>query len=534
MKLLLPKVTLPSASSLLPLMVGLLCAGLFLMAGLILIQPHLDPRPMQSANVAAVSAHGFKGLRAVLEAEGYETTLNRSESGPMPKKADLAIVTFDQDVAFYNELNEHFEAVPAPEEPAVSESASASESSAEAAERRRKEEAQREAEASASRSYADANSTSASAPAEAVDDKKEEHYVSPSAEKSNRLLYKPLARAVLVVAPKWQAESVKSRPRWARDAQLVPPLTIFNQLTLLSPVIAEPITREDVVTYRIKYKRLPYVLTRAPGAKPASYALSPADGQTVITKAYTSGQIRALQSLRGPNLTPLLIGPDGEVLLSKVEPLPGDKPFAGPVYLLSDPDLLNNHILSDPERVAGALSIIRAVGGEEAKSVVFDVTYNYLAHEQNMLYHVSRAPFVGIPLALLVLGLALMWSAFVRFGPAFDPTREAAHGRGAIVLADNAARIIAKAGREAKLAPAYAQVIRDQVLKTTGMTAHTLSAADDMAERLSVRYQTTEPYSTLLRDAQTVGGPMQLLSLARRLHEWKRQIAHPQLPKTET
>ncbi|ESQ78422.1 hypothetical protein [Asticcacaulis sp. YBE204] len=535
----LPPIKIPPLTHFLPLLVGVMCFGLFAMAGLMLITPHLEPSPRGPAgNPIALSAQGFKGLRDVLKADGYPVTLNRQETGPQAV-SDLAIVTLDSDAAIYNSDREYVEGEEKPKKiQSISSSSSSSTSSVSAsqassssfdtasASKAAQEDYKREmAEASASKASQDASSTSAQAADPAKTEKDEDVYATPSAEKGKRLLYAPVGRAVLVVAPKWDANPMTRHPRWAADPFLKHSGDIFTQLTLLSPIHSTCIRVEGDCAYRITYKRLDYRVTRAPAAKPRSYALVPAAGQSVITRGYTSGRIRGLQSITGPNLTPLLLGPNGEVLLSRVNPMPGDKPFKAPVYLLSDPDLLNNQILADPERVAGALSLIDSVAPKTKTkpSVVFDVTFNSLAYEQDFMHHVARAPFVGIPLALIVMALALMWSAFSRFGPAHDPATDTPHGRGVVVLADNAARLIAKAGRQPKLAPAYAQMIRDQVLKATGLFQHT-SAPDDMAERLSEKYNTLERFSALSAEAQKLTNPMQLLTWARRLHQWKSAI----------
>ncbi|MFT3996187.1 MAG: hypothetical protein QM667_02180 [Asticcacaulis sp.] len=514
------KKALPPVTSFLPAIVGVLIVGLFLMAGLALLTPHLEPEPRgPRGNVTGYSAQGFKGLREILDARGATTALARQETGPV-SVADLAIVTLDSDGAIYNDDPEYSEPVevPASESASTSSSSSSSSSSFNSA----SVEADRQramAEASASQASQNASSTSAQTGAGREDG----DWAKPNAEKSTRLLYKPVGRVVLVVAPKWDADLMPSHPRWGIDPFLKHPDDIFLQLALLSPIHKTAMKEADgSVSYRIDYRRVDYSLTRAPAAKYRSFALNPAAGQDVVRKAYTSGRIRGLQSIRGANLTPLLLGPDGEVLLSRVNPMPGDKPFKAPVYLLSDPDLLNNQILSDAERVAGALSIIDAVA-PGAKTVNFDVTFNDLAYEQDLMHHVARAPFIGVPLAMIVLALGMLWSALSRFGPAHDPATDTPHGRGVTVLADNAARLIAKAGREPKLAPAYAQMVRDQALKAVGLTQHR-AAPDDLAERLSEKHNTPERYSALRAEADRVRNPMQLLNWARRLHAWKHQI----------
>jgi hypothetical protein len=544
MKIPLINKTLPPFTSLLPFIVGLLCTGLFLICSLMLITPHLEPKQNRpNGNVTAVSANGLMGIREVLDASGAKTRLNRIDNGPRGPLADLVIINLDTDFAVYSKFNEE----QSPKSPSSESDLSAQSSTPNTPETAQDPEAEDNArlkkEYEAARLYGEANSTSY-VPNEKdfrpneVDDYSR-YYKTPNPEKSNQILYEPLGKAVLITAPKW--ETFKPTPknaRWATDPNIQNERDVFSQLTLLSPVRAKQIKGEVPETYSISYKKVPYIMTRGPQSpnKAQSYALTPAAGQSIITKGYSSGKITALQSISGPNLTPLLLGPNGEVLLSKVNPMPGDKPFKAPVYLLSDPDLINNQALSDPERVAGALSLIKAITADaKTPDIVFDITFNDFAYEQDIMHYISRPPFLGVPLAFLILGLVVVWAAFARFGPAFNPKTDIPHGRGVTILADNAARLMAKVGREPKLGPAYAQIVRDQVLRNLGYGVKTVRSPDELAELLSEKFATPDRYSKLFSDAQTLNGPSALLSWAQRLHNWKQAIIRPATAKkTET
>lgn len=449
---------LPPLNSLLPLVAGLLIVGAFLIAGLLLIVPNVDPETPPKGAVTAVSVNGFKGLREVMEARGQETRLNRKATGRREATDDLMIVTLDGDMGLYN---------PLPDESG--------------------------------------------------------NYDAPNPEKSRQILYAPLGKAVLVVAPKWQTPLADPRkPRWAAPGRIVTPAEIQSQLALLTPVSATTHEQDDETVQTLRYKDIDYDIVSA--NRSAAYAISPAPGQDIVRTGFASGRITGLQSISGPNLTPLLVGPGGEVLLSKVNPTGDDKPFAAPVYLLSDPDLLNNHALAQPERLAAMLRVLEQLAGKPKPSVVFDITFNDLASDSSLLHHISRPPFVGVPLALMALALALVWAAAARFGPPVDPIAEAPHGRGVRILADNAARLVAKAGRETKLMPTWAQNVRDQVLAHEGFTPNTLMSADEMADRLSERHNTDEFYGNLFTEATTVSSIGPALALARRLNHWKTQI----------
>ncbi|WP_140986255.1 hypothetical protein [Asticcacaulis tiandongensis] len=491
-----PALKMPKVSfeRMLPILSGGLIAGLFVIAGLILLSPNIEPETPPKGVVTSVAINGFQGLRKALEAEGYRTRLNRQEAGRRVKTDDLMIVTLDGDAVLYEQVVEGVTVSPL----SVREEAQAPASG--------------QKDVTRGRDFW----------AKVLDD---EHYVSiPNHVKSHQILYEPLGRAVLVVAPKWTVSAPDPRkPRWAGQAAIIAGDGVQFQLGLLSP---QHVTegKNGAVTY--SFNPHDWLLVRADHERGQSYAIKPAVGQDIVSTGFTSGKITGLQSISGSNLTPLLVGPNGEVLLSKVNPLADEEPFAAPVYLLSDPDLLNNSMFAHPERMAGMLKVIdQLTGAEPAKAkVVFDITFNDLAQDSDLMHHISRPPFVGVPLALMVLALGLVWVAAARFGPAHNPYSETPHGRGVRTLADNAARLVAKAGRETKLMPAYAQLVRDQVLKQAGFVPNALMTADEMADRLSERHGTDEFYGNLFAETDTVKGIGNMLVLAKKLRHWKSQI----------
>jgi len=496
MKLTLPKVSL---NRLLPVMAGGLIAGLFVMAALILVSPNIDPETPPAGSVTSVAINGFQGLRRGLEAEGYQTRLNRQAAGRRAQTDDLMIITLDGDEVLYERIENKSDDADADSDSPDSADAGASRSA-------------KGVDITTGRDYW-ARALAQPQP------------FLPNPVKMRQILYEPLGQAVLVVAPKWTVSVPDPRkPRWAARAEIVSGDFVQLQLGLLSPVSAEKRIQNNRINSYYQLNPQDYRVARADHNRGQSYAIKPAAGQDIVKTGFTSGKILGLQSISGPNLTPLLIGPNGEVLLSQVHPAAGDKPFAAPVYLLSDPDLLNNAMLAHPERLAGMLKVIEQLTGKAQAKVVFDITFNGMAYDSSLMHHISRPPFVGVPLALMVLALGLVWVAAVRFGPAHDPYTDTPHGRGVRVLADNAARLVAKAGREPTLMPAYAQMIRDQVLKQAGFVPTALMTADEMADRLSERYGTDEFYGNLFAEAESVKGIGPARGLAQRLRYWQSQI----------
>jgi hypothetical protein len=253
--------------------------------------------------------------------------------------------------------------------------------------------------------------------------------------------------------------------------------------------------------------------------------VSPAAGP--VPAPLRTGRIDRLQSISGPNLVPLLTGPHGEVLLSRVI-VTGNRPqTAAPVYLLSDPDLLDNQVLSDPARTATALTLVKALTPPSKRpAYVFNLTFNALGLDHDLVHALSRPPYIAVPLALLIAALGLMWAAFARFGPPRLEETRPALGRGVRILADNAARLMAVTLKETRLGPAYAQLVRDQVLKIRGYRQiDPRESPDDLADRISQIYKATHSYSDLRAQAARVMTVHQLIDVALRLHAWKVEIS---------
>lgn len=288
----------------------------------------------------------------------------------------------------------------------------------------------------------------------------------------------------------------------------------------------------DTDDTQITYDKVPYDIRRA--RTTGSLTLQPADGQGTFAAPLKVGRISDLQSIRAPNLVPVLLGPNGEPVISRLIVTGGRPQPKAPVYVVSDPDLLNNQILADPQKVASALEIIDRLSpaGKRHPSVVFNLTFNDMAFDRDLIHALSRPPFVAVPLSLLIFGLGLMWAAFARFGPPRLSADGAALGRGVRILADNAARLMAVTLKEAKLGPAYAQMIRDEVLRARGHTRAGLDeTADDLADRIGRQSGAEDLYSDLKRKAANLLTVHQLIDLTQKLHAWKTHIEKTEIDR---
>lgn len=516
---------LPETRAWLPAVALVMCLSMLAMAAILLFTVGADPESGPSSLPTSVAAQGYQGLRRLLVARGHDTATNRFEDGGEVTRGDIEIITLDNDGGVYNSKGSAVRLRKALHE------ASASASSASAS-----EQASESASASAAVSVRyDANDIA----------------FGPDKRRSDHILYHPLGRVVIVVAPKWGSGSAPGNPRWAGTPGVVPPPELRSLLAVLAPVSSQPLPDsedddgagasasaaslpapppgkgvygdgDNLYTY----DKVPYDIRQAHTEGPLT--VHGVAGQSPFPADLAVGTVGDLQTISGPNLVPVLVSADGRPLVSRVTVTEGRAQPKVPIYLVSDPDLLNNQVLSDPRRVVAALAILDTLSPPTAKkkpSVVFNLTFNNLSFDHDLLHALSRPPYIGVPLSILFIGLALMWASFSRFGPPEAEEQGAALGRGVRVLADNAARLMAISLKEAKLGPAYAQMVRDEVLRARGHRQLGINESpDDLADRIGRLYGASESYTALRSRASNLLTVHQLIDVVQKLHAWKTEI----------
>ncbi len=512
---------LPETRAWLPGIVLVLCLSMFAMAAVALFTVGADPESGPRSLPTSVAAQGYQGLKRILVARGHDTATNRFEDGGDVTRADVEIITLDDDNGVYN--------------------------MAAGARGRR---AMRRAEASESSAAESSGSSSQSASSASEDGAN--MWFTPDKRRSDHILYHPLGRVVIVVAPKWRSGPAPGNPRWAGTPGMISAPELRRMLNVLAPVSAQALPDSARSENDDKDNDGSSELPEAPPGKGVyddddqvyTYDKVPYDirqahteglltahgvaGQSAFPADVAVGAIGDLQTISGPNLMPVLVTGDGQPLISRVTVTEGRAQPKVPVYLVSDPDLLNNQILSDPKRVVAALQILDTLSlpaGKKKPSVVFNLTFNNLSFDHDLLHALSRPPYIGVPLSVLIIGLALMWAAFARFGPPQAEEEGAALGRGVRVLADNAARLMAISLKEARLGPAYANMIRDEVLRARGhRQLQPNESPDELADRIGRLYGASESYTALKSKASNLLTVHQLIAVVQRLHAWKTEI----------
>lgn len=292
---------------------------------------------------------------------------------------------------------------------------------------------------------------------------------------------------ILLVLPKWQAARQPQRPEWVFNLGLVPEREITKPLT--DKII--PGTR----------------LVRRKGA--AQVRLRTAVDSLDLGDA----RVASLQSLAESRWKPVVVDETGAVLMVKAP--------ASELYVLSDPDLLNTQGLRDPEGARLALSLIRTVAPADG-AVYFDVTLNGHGRNRNLFQLAFEPPFLAMTLCAFAAAVLMGLHAAVRFGAPRRTSRALALGKRA--LADNQAALIRLAGREHRMGPAYAALVRDHVARAVG-AARNLSgdALEAFLDRIGAR-RSELSIEAMSAEARRIADPPALVRLARRLHQWKLEM----------
>ena len=295
------------------------------------------------------------------------------------------------------------------------------------------------------------------------------------------LLAKRGAKATLVILPKWLTFPDPTHPGWIKtfDAGIPTPAT-----AALSGL-------------RVHIDRK---------VRPNSVAA----GQGILAGIRLPVP-RPAQAISGGDVTPLLTTDAGDVLLARI----GETPL----YVLAEPDLMNNQGLKDPRTARAALQILTALNATDADGIGFDLTLNGFGRRPSLLKLPFEPPFLALTLALFVAALLAGLHGAFRFGPAAEEERAIAFGKAALV--ENSAGLIQLARREHRTGGAYADLVRESAAAASGAPASLRGAAlDAYLDRLS--QGEGQAFSSLAERARFASDRFELLAAARALFQWKK------------
>ena len=195
------------------------------------------------------------------------------------------------------------------------------------------------------------------------------------------------------------------------------------------------------------------------------------------------------------------------------------------VWILSDPDVIENHGLTKGANAAFVLAMLNAMREGDGK-VVFDETIHGMVNiVDNPFRQLLQFPFVIVVLLGLVAAGLLLWATTSRFGqprkapPAFDL------GKGRLI--GNTASLLDRAGHQAFVMRRYIQV----TLRDAGRLFHAPRQLNDeelaawldiIGEARGIESRSVAILANSMRE-QTLPA---LFQATRDIHQWKEVITH--------
>lgn len=299
----------------------------------------------------------------------------------------------------------------------------------------------------------------------------------------------------LIILPKWQTVEDKSHKGWVRIDSLLP---ADEPASVLAPQSTLAIRR--VVSA----------------------------GRALTSKSYLPSDIhfdapRPIQIITGSTLALQVV--DGNQVPSSFYPLIADRDGAvlaqigpTPLYVLADPDLIDNAGLKSLDHARAAVALIDWLAtSSQSKHIAFDVTLNGLGHARSPLTLAFDPPFLAMTLAVAAVLVLVGLTALARFGAPRRRERAIAFGKAALV--DNSAELVRKAGRAHRLGGRYAAVIRERAARAFGVSARVKGEAVD-AHLDGLGHGS---FSARVAAAEVANDDTSLLAAAQALHDWQQE-----------
>lgn len=295
----------------------------------------------------------------------------------------------------------------------------------------------------------------------------------------------------LIILPKWLVMAQIPREDWVSKSGKLPEVQIAGMLSGIAP-------RVTLVTRPGSAKNIDVILGPA-----ALAGLSP----------FILPHVEELRSIGGAKS--LLIARNyGPVLVLAHH-------GGQPVYILSEPDLMNDHGLSDQATARAALMIIAQLQQGNGP-VRFDVTLNGFGRDPSLLRAIFQAPLLGATICALLAALLIGWHAASRFGAPIEPGRVFARGKK--MLAANTADLLRMMGREGAMAARYVQSARDMALARLGVRRASAPEQNELLAIIERGNGLDVTYAELTQEAEGARTGADLQRIAAKAYAWRKGI----------
>ena len=311
------------------------------------------------------------------------------------------------------------------------------------------------------------------------------------ADKENERLKALIASAphnVLVILPKWYGYA-DDEGRWVGAVDLQPLNDVEAVLTAIGVTGENPISRTPVSPMWAPSKEL--VLPR-PKIKLQAQAIS----NELVEPVIDDGQ---------------------RALLSHYEHEGKE------IWLLADPDIINNAGLRSAENAQLAVTLIDKL--REGGPVVFDETVHGHAQTPSLVHVLFEFPLVLATMQVLICALLVLWAAMVRFGPKRAPPPPLAPGKDFLIA--NTAALLRFGGHDHDALERY-------LTSNIQIVRHALHAPDSLGpsalaewfERVRKVRGTEIELPKLQEAVATTRDPQRVLELADQVYRWRLEMIH--------
>jgi hypothetical protein len=193
------------------------------------------------------------------------------------------------------------------------------------------------------------------------------------------------------------------------------------------------------------------------------------------------------------------------------------------IWILTDPDVINNAGLSHPENAQLAVALIDRL--RDGGPVVFDETVHGHAQTPSLLHVLFEFPLVLATMQVLICALLVVWAAMVRFGPKRAPPPPLAPGKDFLIA--NTAALLRYGGHDAAALERYLGA-------TIQVVRHALHAPDSLGPSAVIawleRVRETRGSKLSLPELQnTVAAarePQRVLEVADQVYRWRMEMTH--------
>jgi hypothetical protein len=193
------------------------------------------------------------------------------------------------------------------------------------------------------------------------------------------------------------------------------------------------------------------------------------------------------------------------------------------IWILTDPDVINNAGLSHPENAQLAVALIDRL--RDGGPVVFDETVHGHAQTPSLLHVLFEFPLVLATMQVMICALLVVWAAMVRFGPKRAPPPPLAPGKDFLIA--NTAALLRYGGHDAEALERYLGA-------TIQVVRHALHAPATLGPSATIawleRVRETRGGTLSLPDLQhTVAAarePQRVLEVADQVYRWRMEMTH--------